>query len=583
MPRKCHKRRRAVLAGTLLGACVWLLDASAAADTVLSDFNAASPGSYNPRDGWQAFGNGTLDSGVISGGSLGNGAYHSVNWGTAAWGVGDLATGAVDLSPFTEVTVDARLVDTGGHTGVGLLRLALDLPGGTEWSTTSQTLTGGYQTFVFDLNSMTRTAGSGPLDLAAGTPKLIVAKNGQSGTARIDFDEIIGVNGGGPGPYVLTPVVMNAPPDGDAVRAMWLYAFAGNLRVDTAADSQEILDFCAQEGVNRLYFHVSNILGGTQTLRDNLRTFLSTAHASGIAVEAHIDGIDEYQSTALITNHIDDVLAFHAETPGDSSDDFDGIHCDLEFWASAAWGAAANESQRRNIAIQYLDNILVAGRQHLDANGGAALTIGVDLSSHFDTSGMLPSVMTYNSVSQHFLEHVLDYADEVVLMSYIDSAGGLLSWTDTELDFAAAKGRTLQLAADIAPVPPEVPINSFADNFTPTPFSAMLTALESFHDLLNASRLAALDGFTVFHYDHFLSRTPRPRSLADLNGDAEVDTGDFSLLISYLSGPAVSPPRVGLDADFDGDGAVSMSDFQRFQICFTGPGCGCPVPADCQR
>lgn len=51
--------------------CVALCSGIVTADVVITDFNAAPLGSYNPREGWMAFGNGTSAGHMIYGvGSL---------------------------------------------------------------------------------------------------------------------------------------------------------------------------------------------------------------------------------------------------------------------------------------------------------------------------------------------------------------------------------------------------------------------------------------------------------------------------------------------------------------------------------
>lgn len=555
----------------------------ARADTVITDFNSATLGSVNPRDNWFAFGSGQTDAGVHTLGSVGRGAYQEIDWATATFGAGEVSPITVDLSGYTAIDVDARLVDVGAHTGTGLLRFAIDLPGGTEWSTPSVPLSGSYQTIRFAFDAMSRTAGSGPLDLASGYPKFIIAKNGQTGDSRFDMDEIVGIATSSGGPYDIVPVVLRPPFDGDAVRAMWLYAFANNLRVDSAEESQRILDFCATEGVNRLYFHVGSILGGASTLRDNLRTFIATAHASGIRVEALIDGVNEYASLATIQSRIAEVLALHDATPADQLDDFDAVHFDMEFWLGSAWSAAANESQRQDVARVYLDNVLVGARAYLDSAGAFDIEVATDLSSHFDVSSMLPSLMLYDGINQRFIQHAIDHADSVVFMSYIDSATGLLSWTGNELDYAAGKGGRIILGADMQPSPPEVAINTYADNFDPTPYARMTRELELFHTFLSPQRLAALDGFSVFHFDGYASQLPEPRNVADLDGDGDADLSDLEELIDSLVGPSDIATGLVRDGDLTNDGFVDLRDYARFTGCFTGSGITGPVADECLR
>jgi len=561
-------------AGLLLGLTCVL--GAARADMLITDFNNAPLGSYNPREGWSAFGYGTTDRGVHIDGSVGRGAYHTVNWADSTWGIGD-SEAFRDLSAYTAIRVDARVVSLEGHTGTPLLRLSFNMADGSEWSAPTVPLTGTYQTYTFEFSTLYRTAGSGPLVLTNAQPKLTVRKNNQTGRARFDFDEIVAI-GAGADPYQLSPVVLWPPPDGDNIRAVWLYA---GTKFDTAAASQAVLDFCAREGVNRIYCGAYSIWAlGSEVQKSHLRTFIATAHASGIRVEAECGDTGWHNNPTLVRTRIDQILALHNATPENAADDFDAIHFDVEFWLDSSWTSAPDEAARQQIARNYLDNVLVNARNYLNAQGATGIDIAVDLSTHFNSSGMLPSPMVYNGVTQYFVEHVLDHVDDVVFMSYYDSVSSLLNTTSHELDWAAAKGRRVQLGANIQPG--ELSINTFADNL-PTAFAAMTTTLEDFHDALSPARRAALDGFSIFHYDGYAATEPQPHYLADLDGDGDVDGDDFTRFECYLWGPGVSAAGPARDRDFNLDGAVALDDFALFARCFTGSGGGGSSPAECQR
>lgn len=574
-------RIRAALLVCVVFACVVNVRA---ADLIITDFDAAAVGSSNPRENWLAFGAGLLESGIHAGGSSGNGAFQEVNWTASSFGAGELHLSSVDLTGFESVTVDARSIPDVGHSGTARLRFALNLPSSTEWTSPSVPITDQFATYVFDLSELTQAFGSHPLDLEIGQPKLVFERNGQTGESRVEYDEVIAIEGGSGGSFELNPVTLRPPPDGDDIRAMWLYSFSNNLRVDDANDSQEILDFCAREGINQIYFGAFNAIHGTPEIQDNLHTFLKTASNSGIAVDALICGVEEYQNAPLIRTLIDEVIAFNDATPADSQDDFHGIHFDMEFWLSAAWGSANNEADRQDVAREFFDDVLANANNHLANIGESQMPMGVDLSAHFDVSGMLPSAMLYDGVTQQFLEHVLDSTDSVVLMSYIDSPSGLVGWTDVELNLAAAHGRKLILGADLQPTPPEVPINTYADNFTPTPFSAMTKSLDGFHSLLSAAELSALAGFSVFHYDGYIGNEPSVRNIADFDADMDVDAAiDYFLFGLFLDGPDSSATGLARDADFDLDGKVTLRDFGIFMQCFTGSGITGPIPDSCLR
>lgn len=554
---------------TVVALALTTMTGSAAASNLsLGDFNSLVPGSFNPRDGWFAFGAGTTDRGVRADGSVGSGAFHTVDWDETTWGVGQITTGPVDLSGFNGVRVDARLVPLSEYLGTTALEFALDMPDGTEFATPGQTLSSGYQTFTFNFSDLERTAGSGTLNLQAGKPKLIVRKGGQAGVARFDFDEITAFNddSGDGGDGALMPVALYPPWDGDRVRAMWLYAAPGNLIVDSVAESQRVLDFCAREGINRICFGAYRIWAlGSAEQQDQLRTFLAAAHASGIRVAALLDGIDWHENPALVRSRIDQILAINEATPDDTRDDFQAIHFDIEFWLDDSWDG--DETRRQQVARQFLDNVLVNARNWLDASGAAMLATGVDLSTHFDAAGMLPSVFDFNGQTKYFLEHVFDHTDDVVLMSYYDSVNALATTTLFELDLAAAHGRTLQLGANVQP--DELPINTFADNL-PTPYASMTRVLQDFHANLSPARLAALDGFCVFYYDQYVALAPPIRRTGDLDGDEDVDPEDLELFLRYLTGPGIPVSGLSRDADFDRNGTVDLEDLADFGRAFTG-------------
>jgi hypothetical protein len=573
-------RTRLVQLGGLV-ALTLALTTAAVANTTLADFSAASVGSYNPRAGWQAFGAGTTDAGIRADGSVGNGAYHAIDWASSTWGIGDIATASMDLSSYTAVTVDARLVDLGSLTGTAKIAFAIDQPGGVEYSTPDQALaiSSTYTTYTFTFSTLALSAGGGALNLANATPKFIVRKNGQSGAARFDFDQIIAVGGGG-GPPTLTPVVLRPPWDGDNYRAMWVYDSSGAKIVNNVSTAQALLDFCAREGVNVLYFYTRAIIeGGSAAMQTKLRDLLRVAHASGIRVEALYDAV-HVPAASEVEGWCSALLAFHQATPADVADDFDAVHLDVEFWLNSPWSDV--EAGNQVVARTFLDDVLVSARAYLDEHGGTLVDLGCDLSTHFDATGMLPSPLLYDGVTQYFLQHVLDHADSVTLMSYYDSAGALLNTTYAELDQAAAKSRRIMLGADVAPVPTEHPNNSFADN-TPTPYSAMTVALQNFHGLLTTTRRGALDGFAVFHYDYYPALTPNPLNRDDLNGDGTVNFADFTIWKTYYGVPGVPAVWAARDGDYDLSGSVDLADFAHFARCYTGDNCGCPVPEGCAR
>lgn len=87
--------------------------------------------------------------------------------------------------------------------------------------------------------------------------------------------------------------------------------------------------------------------------------------------------------------------------------------------------------------------------------------------------------------------------------------------------------------------------------------------LNQYQKILPSGQSLSYDG------DGNLSRVG---SLADLNGDGQVDLADYSLFASHVGGPT-QPGQGGnwQQADFNGDGHVDLKDFLLFQKAFGGP------------
>jgi hypothetical protein len=171
--------------------------AQAGSATVLFDFETVA-------SGWTSFGNGTTDSGLLTEGSVGKGRFHSINFSDPAmtWGVGDISP-VVDLSPYTGMSIDARLVDVPGYpafSGVPELEFMISV-GYAEW-TQKVNLTSSYQTFAVDFVDLTPNyyANIGPyfgslpaLNAPGLVIKLVMRKAGNSGTAALDYDQVSGI------------------------------------------------------------------------------------------------------------------------------------------------------------------------------------------------------------------------------------------------------------------------------------------------------------------------------------------------------------------------------------------------------
>lgn len=77
------------------------------------------------------------------------------------------------------------------------------------------------------------------------------------------------------------------------------------------------------------------------------------------------------------------------------------------------------------------------------------------------------------------------------------------------------------------------------------------------------------DGVANGTYDYAVTATAV--IAADLDGDQDVDLGDFGAFQACFNGPNRAPPAGCESTDFDGDADVDLGDFAAFQACFNGP------------
>jgi hypothetical protein len=163
----------------MIGACASV----GLADTVLYDFTSGG-------QGWGSYGAPTTDSGVLPGGSVGQGRYHAFDWALGSWGIVDVSP-ATDLTAYTGLTVDARLVANPTYPDDAPRAVDLGLViGGNEYYAPAVTLTSSYQTFAITFADFVPNGS----DLSAAIIQFRILRNGYpTGLGRFDYDQVTGV------------------------------------------------------------------------------------------------------------------------------------------------------------------------------------------------------------------------------------------------------------------------------------------------------------------------------------------------------------------------------------------------------
>ncbi|MCB9850187.1 MAG: hypothetical protein H6817_05730 [Phycisphaerales bacterium] len=147
--------------------------------------------------GWGSFGPYSTDSGLIAGGSSGQGRYHIADFdlSTTGFGIVDTSPLGVDLSAYTGLSVDVRMLNVPGETAFGGQRefdLALGI-GEKEFIVTDLQATTDYQTFAVNFYELAPQPTIEELSDPNLEIKLIVRSDGKSGVLELDYDQVTGI------------------------------------------------------------------------------------------------------------------------------------------------------------------------------------------------------------------------------------------------------------------------------------------------------------------------------------------------------------------------------------------------------
>ncbi|KJE92113.1 hypothetical protein CAOG_03135 [Capsaspora owczarzaki ATCC 30864] len=195
--------------------------------------------------------------------------------------------------------------------------------------------------------------------------------------------------GGSTGTGVIT-TGKKMPGQGD--RAMWVW---GGITYSSQASITSFLDFVnAPHGypglsINRILLSCgTKYLSGTGATQ--MRSFIQQAHARGVLVE-YLDGDAQWTTSAALAatpkNVVSQVIAFNKGT-SDATDDFDGIHLDIEpHVLGALWTSnSAGGTDQYNNMLE--DNMLAIYRacKQLIAEGDPKMTLAADIGVWYVTS-----------------------------------------------------------------------------------------------------------------------------------------------------------------------------------------------------
>jgi len=216
-------------------------------------------------------------------------------------------------------------------------------------------------------------------------------------------------------------------------RAMWLWEPGSYSLIHNPGSRRVLEDFAADGKVKTIYFGVDRYAGENmlEDHRPEVRAFVAWAHAAGLQVYAliasaarpdYLGAIEPYQGYAI--REYEKVLNY--DLSSNPRERFDGLNVDLEPYQ---WG-----NYDTPIQLQWLD-VLEHMMQRRDAAGsghafGPAIPFWLD-----------GTTVTWKGQTKPLNEHMQDLNDYVAIMSYRDSADGMVAAAQNDLTYAAKIGK----------------------------------------------------------------------------------------------------------------------------------------------
>ncbi|MEK3734908.1 hypothetical protein MKX64_21075 [Paenibacillus sp. FSL M8-0334] len=227
-----------------------------------------------------------------------------------------------------------------------------------------------------------------------------------------------------------------APAHGEAtgVRATWVW------QTEFIADrGEQLIAFAKDEGINLIYLQIQR-----QLPKPMYEHFIQQAHENGIAV--HALGGDPRWALAEYRNDMLDFADWVTSYNREAAARFDGIHLDIEPYVLDQW-----EDQHPSIIESWQRNLTA----FLNTISDAGLETGIDIPFWFDSFTLADGTGLNESLMNDF--------DHVTVMAYrnqLDSANGIISLVQSELELASRLGHRVIVAVNTKEMPKE-PHTSF--------------------------------------------------------------------------------------------------------------------------
>ncbi|MBI3879772.1 MAG: hypothetical protein HY301_06870 [Verrucomicrobia bacterium] len=305
--------------------------------------------------------------------------------------------------------------------------------------------------------------------------------------------------------FLLGATVASAAETAAPAGAMWVYETKALLT--NAAERAQLVAFSRERRITEIFLQMHYARGSDERGKYSstvpaadtpaLRALLGEAHRAGL----HVHALSGDPSYALRDKHdrplahVDAVLEFNAAAS--AGERFDGIHFDIEPHGLPAW-KTSTDAERTAILQQFVE---VNARAAARLRGNPYVVFGVDLPFWFDKpadDGSTRWPVTLNGRTQDATKHLGDLADNVVLMSYRNTAegkNGLVALTERTVKDTAARRAKVFVGVKMADIGPRM------ETFFGRTAKEMETETAKVTNAFGSER--GFGGIAYFHYKAF--------------------------------------------------------------------------------
>ena len=183
---------------------------------------------------------------------------------------------------------------------------------------------------------------------------------------------------------------------------------------------ESYLDFAAAQGVNEIYYYASSF-------SDKISDFIRSASAKGIKVYWLAGKYEWIEDYASLKAKLDEFKSFQNA----SEYKFAGIHFDIEPHQHPEF-----DERRAELITKFVELTFAVKRDY------------PEFEVAYDIPCWLDDEVTADDVTRPAYEFIIDKADRVTMMSYRDSAEGVLSFAEDEINYALSVNKTLNLGVE---------------------------------------------------------------------------------------------------------------------------------------